>query len=200
MEYSKLQLSFVRSALWRDASRAAQGVWVNVVTYCADQENGGTIPHCSTWNDAKCLLTMGVSCAELNALVESNLAEWRDGDLIVRGYDATGEKAFQRKSATGAERANVRWSKTPNVGGDRLRAKLSECAMATDSTALQEWRVYLRDTVGATSFDEAAAFLDWCYGLARRDSIPMRYARHAGDAAAREWRERFQPNYRKDNP
>lgn len=97
MEYSKLQLSVTRTAEFRSAEPAARGIWVSCLSYCADQENGGTIAACRGWSDRQWMAACGVSAAEVEQAVVAGLLTWEGDSLVVRGYDSTGERECQRQ-------------------------------------------------------------------------------------------------------
>lgn len=111
MEYTKLQLKWTRSDTFKSAEPAARGVWVGLIAYCADQENGGRIIACQTWTDRRWMAAAAATREEIEQAVVQGLATWNGADLVVGGYDIIGEQTFQAVSAANQDRANLKWEK-----------------------------------------------------------------------------------------
>jgi hypothetical protein len=120
MQYTKVQLNWVRSEIFTSAEPAARGVWLSLIAYCADQENGGRIAACQGWTDRRWMAAAAASSAEVAQVVQAGLARWDGEDLEVRGYDTVGEKAFQAASGTNQARANGRWEKERQRKGAKV--------------------------------------------------------------------------------
>ncbi len=101
MEYAKLQLADTRSHTWRRASQAARGTATSVLTYCADQEDGGLIQGAKAWGDEDWMATCACRQADILAAVASGLLAWKGDSLVCPLYDERGHQALQIKKLQG---------------------------------------------------------------------------------------------------
>lgn len=93
-------------------------------------------------------------------------------------------------------------SKSPSKQKDKftkLRVAMAGAGFRTDPESVAAMSAYLRDDVRVSSMSEADSFLRWIRGVAKDQGVEMRYARQAGDAAARTWRENYQADWRRNN-
>jgi hypothetical protein len=101
VEYAKVQNATLGSPAFLVATASCLGAWVRLNAYCAAQESGGVIPGSRPWTDRLWLGAANVDTQEVAAVVEANLARWDGDDLVLHGYDHTGESALRTKRAQG---------------------------------------------------------------------------------------------------
>ena len=86
MNYLNLHTDFLRSVEYLGAEPIERATWLNLLAWCASQENGGVIENANTWNDRKWLQICGVTKEE--AYLKSELYEISNsGSLIVNFYE-----------------------------------------------------------------------------------------------------------------
>jgi hypothetical protein len=96
----------VRSAAFMGSDRCDQAVWLLLIAFCADQENGGRIVGCRKWKPHAWLPTVGVSFDEVDH--ECDLWLWDGDDLIAHGYSIETEE----KTRTLRERGRIAGQKS----------------------------------------------------------------------------------------
>lgn len=87
MQWFNLHIPVIRSPEFAGAESWEVGVWLKLVTYCCEQENGGQILGCAEWTDRQWMLSVGVSLSELKK--DSQLWTWavaNPGVLWVHAY------------------------------------------------------------------------------------------------------------------
>lgn len=130
MIWLNIKLPVLRGYAFRDASSSSLGVWVRLVAYCCEQENGGTIVGAGKWSARTWLTTVGIELDEVK--VPSEL--WRIdtlGTLFVTEYPAEKELEVRAKRIAGKRTANLRWG-TPMKRKNKPK-KQSDYSSATSS-------------------------------------------------------------------
>ena len=99
MNWLNLQTSVIRSPEYVGCDPVQRATWLNLMIYCAEQENGGVIPSAASWKDRRWQQTCGVTKSE----VEDKCELWSfDGDnLTLWGYPSEKEEEIQRNRESG---------------------------------------------------------------------------------------------------
>jgi len=100
MNWLNLQTSVIRSPEYVGCDPVQRATWLNLMVYCAEQENGGVIPGAASWKDRRWQQTCGVTKDEVGDQCEL----WSfDGDnLNLWGYPTEKEEEIQRMRESGA--------------------------------------------------------------------------------------------------
>jgi hypothetical protein len=100
MNWLNLQTSVIRSPEYVGCDPVQRATWLNLMIYCAEQENGGVIPDCASWKDRRWQQTCGVTKPE----VDDQCDLWSfDGDnLTLWAYPAEKEEEIQKMRESGA--------------------------------------------------------------------------------------------------
>lgn len=112
MEWLNLHASTLRSEACMDATHEQRSVWLLLLSFCIQQENGGTIEGIAEWSDTKCIRMIGASRSEIAD--DCPLWEWDGQDLNVHFYPKEREKAVRQNRKNGRAAIAARWSKTPS--------------------------------------------------------------------------------------
>jgi hypothetical protein len=91
----------MRSPLFVGATNAQLGAWTRLYVAAAAVEQSGAIPACANYDDRRWLALAQVTRSEVEDAIVAGLAEWRDGDLVVIGYDQDGERKIQAARENG---------------------------------------------------------------------------------------------------
>lgn len=95
MNWLNIETKFLRSPEYIGADPVQRATWLNLLGYCSEQENGGTIEGALDWKDRRWMQTCGVTLDEVQ--FPSELWGW-DGDcLIVCNYPVTKENEVRAK-------------------------------------------------------------------------------------------------------
>lgn len=84
MEYLNLKLSTLGDIRYIGARPLVRATWLNLLAYCAKQENSGRIDNCRSWGNDTWAQIAGLRRAEVHA--PSSLWDWEVDALIVWGY------------------------------------------------------------------------------------------------------------------
>lgn len=108
MQYLSLEIRILRTDAAFTATNAQIGVWIRLLAYCADHENGGVIRDGFKWTDRQCL-PLGFLRSDL----DEPCAMWRfdTGHLYVTGYSQRMERAVAAKRKGGKIGSSRRWDK-----------------------------------------------------------------------------------------
>ena len=126
MHYLNIFVANLRAQEYVSSHPVARATWLNLLAYCVEQENGGTIENCGNWTDRQWLTYCGVTKEE--AETASPLVEIKDGNAKVWAYPDSQEAKAQKNRASGsrgglAKKANALASATQNAV-----ANASECS------------------------------------------------------------------------
>jgi hypothetical protein len=180
MEWLKLDLRTIRSPEYIGSEPVERATWINLLAYCADEENSGTITDCLNWPDRMWQQVCGVTKDETR--LECALYTWEGDDLVVAFYPVKAEEIVQSRRDAGKAGADARWQKK-----DLPMAK-KDCAN-TDQTRPEESIPYKSipeekpkasaSGCGVLEWDEITGWMDFM-----NSGIPDR---HRAEALAREF-------------
>ena len=100
MNWLNLETKFIRAEEYVGCEPIARATWLNVIVYCAEQENGGRICNCEMWRDRQWQQTCGVTVEEINKA--SPLLHWNGDDLLVWNYPAEKEREVRDRREASA--------------------------------------------------------------------------------------------------
>lgn len=91
MNYLNIHTDLLRSEEYLGAEPVERATWLNLMGWCASQENGGVIRKAHEWTDRKWQQLCGVTLREIQT--PSKLYFFKDGgNLVVWSYPADKEK------------------------------------------------------------------------------------------------------------
>lgn len=102
MQWFNLHLPLLKSDEFVEAEHWEVGVWLRLIAYCCEQENGGQILGCSDWSEKKWLMTCGVDKEVLQR--PSQLWTWatvNPGVLWVHQYPNSREDQIRKARFAG---------------------------------------------------------------------------------------------------
>ena len=67
MNWMNIKTESLRSAEFSGCDNAALGVWLRVLSFCCEQENGGRLAGAVEWNDRTWMISAGVTKAEVES-------------------------------------------------------------------------------------------------------------------------------------
>lgn len=111
MQWFNLHIPLLKSDEFLDAELWEIGVWIRLMCYCCEQENGGKILGCSDWSDKKWLLACSIQKSDLER--PSKLWTWasaQPGVLWVHSYPGSVEDQV-RKNRYAGKKGGSRTSK-----------------------------------------------------------------------------------------
>lgn len=126
MEWFNASVTFLQSAEFRRARMEQRGVWLTLMAYCIQQENGGRLEGVETWEDWDWQNVLGV--AKKLASGDCFLWQWLDGgSLQLEGYPVEKEAEIRAKReagkrgglSSGLSRAASSASSTPSSSAAR---------------------------------------------------------------------------------
>ena len=120
MNWLNLETKVLHSPEYMRSKPVARATWLNVLIWCAQQENGGHISGARTWASREWQQVCGVTKAEVEAAAP--LLAWDGDDLVVWNYPAAREaevrakrEAGREKGVRSAEARSRRAGKTPGA-------------------------------------------------------------------------------------
>lgn len=99
MNWLNIELTVLRSEEYLGSEPVQRATWINLLAYCADQENGGVIKSCSDWGSRRWLQLLGVTKEEVYS--DTKLWEFKADDLHVFSYPKDQEIALKAKRNAG---------------------------------------------------------------------------------------------------
>ena len=81
MNYLNIHTDFLRSEAYLGAEPIERATWLNLMAWCASQENGGVIENAESWTDRKWQQLCGITLDEVKTI--SSLYGFKDGSLMV---------------------------------------------------------------------------------------------------------------------
>ena len=100
MNWLNLQTSVIRSPEYVGCDPIQRATWLNLIIYCAEQENGGVIPSAASWKDRRWQQTCGVTKDEVGDQCE--LWSFDGENLNLWGYPTEKEEEIQKMRESGA--------------------------------------------------------------------------------------------------
>ena len=102
MNYLNLHTDLLRSEDYLGAEPVERATWLNLMAWCATQENGGTIKNAVEWGDRKWQQIVGVTLNEVQT--PSELYHFIDGGhLVVNHYPKDKEEEVKRNRVIGSD-------------------------------------------------------------------------------------------------
>jgi hypothetical protein len=135
MRYIKLQRNFTTSPAWSFASCRERGVWVSLVSFCAEKENSGRIDNCSGWKDREWRALTQCNLKDIAAVIDAKLAEWQGHDLQLLGYDLEGQEAYQKKRES-ASHGGRKSADSRNAGKETQEQAHAQAHATADAQAI----------------------------------------------------------------
>jgi hypothetical protein len=100
MEWLNASVTFLNSSAMRRSTMIQRGVWLTLMSYCIQQENGGRIKNCADWSDWDWMNVCGIKKRDVQG--DSLLWHWEDGaELAVFGYPVEKEAEVRARREAG---------------------------------------------------------------------------------------------------
>lgn len=90
----------LRAPEYLGSEPTARATWLNVLSWCCTQENGGRITNCRAWKDRQWQQLCGVMSQEIES--SNPLLSWDKDDLIVWGYPVQKQHIVQKNRVNAA--------------------------------------------------------------------------------------------------
>ena len=118
MNYLNIHTDFLRSETYLGSEPIERATWLNLMSWCATQENGGVIENAESWTDRKWQQLCGITLSEVETI--SLLYGFEDGNLVVSNYpvDKEAEVKAKRKAGKKGGRPKKTASTQPLVNKD----------------------------------------------------------------------------------
>lgn len=107
MHWLNIQLTTLRSPAYLGSTPVERATWLQLLAYCADQENGGRIAGAARWKDRQWQQVCGVTAREVRAA--SRLVSVEGEDVRVVFYPLEQEAEMRARRDKGRDAANRRW-------------------------------------------------------------------------------------------
>jgi hypothetical protein len=116
MNYLNIHTDLLRSEEYLGAEPVERATWLNLMGWCASQENGGIIKDAHDWTDRKWQQLCGVTLREIQT--PSKLYFFKDGgNLVVWSYPADKEKEVKTNRKNGKRGGRPRKEETQKKPG-----------------------------------------------------------------------------------
>lgn len=99
MIWLNLETTILHAPEYIGSEPRARSAWLNVILWCAQQENGGRIKQARDWKDRQWQQTCGVTRREVDSA--ERLLHWDGDDLMVWNYPADKEHIVRQKREIG---------------------------------------------------------------------------------------------------
>jgi len=132
MNWLNIEVKFLRSVDYLSCDPVERATWINLVAFCADHENGGTIKGCSGWGDRKWMQLVGVTLEE----VSKPCGLWwvnPDDSISIAGYPLEQEKIVKRNRKNGKKGGRPSSKKPNDTKGDKPDGSVSVMPDGYDS-------------------------------------------------------------------
>lgn len=93
MEYINIKLETVGDFRYIGSKPVVRATWLNLLVYCAKQENSGRIANCRSWGNDTWAQIAGLRRSEVHT--QSQLWDWDGADLVVWGYPIHNQEKCQ---------------------------------------------------------------------------------------------------------
>ena len=100
MNWLNLEIHTLRSPAYMGSDPTERATWLNVLAYCAQQENGGRIEGAAEWKDRQWQQLCGVTLREVTRA--SQLLTWDGQDLVVWAFPFQKQKEVQARRRVAA--------------------------------------------------------------------------------------------------
>ncbi len=99
VNWLNIETKTLRAPEYIGSEPVRRATWLNLLGYCAEQENGGVIDGAKSWKDRQWMQTCGVTLDEVNA--PSDLWSWQSESLTLWNYPVTKEEEVRAKRNAG---------------------------------------------------------------------------------------------------
>lgn len=107
MQWVNIDVAFLHSEAFSDAPESEQSVWLKLLGYCCEQENGGIIAGAGSWDDRKWIRLCNATRRAV--LTCTTLVTVKGNDIHVMNYPLAQQKAVQAKRTGGRKGNAKRW-------------------------------------------------------------------------------------------
>jgi hypothetical protein len=107
MQYLNLDCRLLDSVEYLACEPCERGTWLNLMRYCAGQENGGVIRGCREWKSRQWEQVVRITKDE--AEKETALWHWEGVNMVVFGYPIEQQESTIRLRERGREAIKKRW-------------------------------------------------------------------------------------------
>lgn len=136
MEWINIYAPTLRAPEYIGSEPAARAAWLNVMVYCAEQENGGRIAGAANWKDRQWQQTCGVTREEI--LAAAPLITIRGNDVFVWRYPADKEEEVRAKREAGSRGGKAKRKQNGSSASSKTEAELEAEAKQKQSSASTE--------------------------------------------------------------
>ncbi|HWB61775.1 MAG TPA: hypothetical protein VG733_19990 [Chthoniobacteraceae bacterium] len=106
MNWLNINLTTLRSPAYLGSTPVERATWLQLLAYCADQENGGRIAGAASWKDRQWQQICGVTAREVRAA--SRLVTIEGGDVCVHFFPLDKQLEVQLKREAGRRGGSAR--------------------------------------------------------------------------------------------
>ena len=99
MNWLNIETKTLRAPEYIGSDPVHRATWLNLLGYCAEQENGGVIDGAKSWKDRQWMQTCGVTFDEVNS--PSSLWDWEGDSIVLWNYPVTKEEEVKAKRDAG---------------------------------------------------------------------------------------------------
>lgn len=140
MTYLNIPAVVLRNEVMTDATHAQKGVWLTLMAYCVEQENGGKIRGVFAWSEIKLARALGVQKSDL--FEGSPLWTRKGDDLEVEFYPKEKQRIVQAKRKSAHAAAIARWANrsSSDSASDRSEESVLQSDHASDHASDHEMR------------------------------------------------------------
>ena len=117
MNYLNIHTDFLRSETYLGSEPIERATWLNLMSWCASQENGGVIENAESWTDRKWQQLCGITMSEVKTI--STLYGFEDGNLMVSNYPIEKEAEVKAKRKAGKKGGRPKKVSTPEPLGNK---------------------------------------------------------------------------------
>lgn len=139
MEWLNTSVTFLNSPEFRRSKIEQRGVWLTLMGYCVQQENGGRIEGTAPWTEWDWQQVLGVSEKAVHG--DCTLWSWEDGQvLVLHGYPVEKEEEIKAKRRAGRRGgiASGKTRATDDASSTALRSASSSPSSSPSRTASTE--------------------------------------------------------------
>lgn len=134
MEWLNTSVTFLNSPEFRRSKIEQRGVWLTLMGYCVQQENGGHIDGTASWSDWDWQQVLGVSKKAVHE--DCTLWAWEDGPILVlHGYPVEKEAEVRAKRRAGKRGGLARAAAHAKQTQEPASSSASSSATSTPSSS-----------------------------------------------------------------
>lgn len=95
MNWLNIEMRVLRAPEYIGSEPIQRATWLQLLAYCAEQENSGVIRDCASWKNLRWQQTCGVTLQEVSE--SCDLWTWKNGNLLVWSYPHNKQTEMQPK-------------------------------------------------------------------------------------------------------